>query len=376
MWSIREHMLGDHKSEIDAQTNSPTGLNPTSGSNLYDVDTMHELHRLFVPGDEELSRERVIGKTILALPLMGHDNGAQVFLRPQMDLFTGLAEKFAKHSFKKMQKITCEPGCIAIDTHVHTCYSHDSLANISTVLLAAYSRGLAGIAITDHDTMAGIARASKDAKRLVHEGRLPADFFIIPGEEIGSTNGHIIGIFLKKEIPSGMTAAETVDAIHEQGGIAIAAHPLIEHGLGNLANTLPFDAVESKNEAEVLKFSAAKPEARKNRNDFYAGVIKPQIGSSDSHDAWSVGSCYTILQCEPTPKAVKAAILAGNTIAASDVPENNDPQATNKKRSRALSVLAFARNIDTGICRLTHACSADISVWPDQSLHLLWAGKF
>ncbi|MDI3280573.1 MAG: PHP-associated domain-containing protein [Bacillota bacterium] len=111
------------------------------------------------------------------------------------------------------------------DLHVHTSYS-DGLMSVPELLsFVAQHTHLDGIAITDHDTIAG-----------AQEAALLADWFgveVIVGEEISSRQGHILGLFLEERIPPGLSARETIAAIKAQGGVAIAAHPLSPlHSLG------------------------------------------------------------------------------------------------------------------------------------------------
>ena len=281
----------------------------------YGVETVFEVHRLFSDslGDYEPNAGRLETKALMALPLMGRTNAAELLLKPRMDILITFLKRLALRRLKRLPRIEPPPGCIAIDTHVHTCYSPDSLADVRQMLMAAGRRGVAGIAITDHNAFEGTIRARLIAARLIREHRLPETFFVIPGEEVSSSEGHVIGLFLTHPIPPGMTAAQTVDAIHQQGGLAIAAHPELEHSLGELANTLPFDAEETINAAEEMHFAMARSTLRERRAAFYARVTKPRIGASDAHDPETVAACYTLLSCDPTPEAVRQAILEGRT---------------------------------------------------------------
>jgi hypothetical protein len=184
---------------------------------------------------------------------------------------------------------------VALDTHVHTCFSPDSVADPALMLLAAARRGLAGIAVTDHNTLEGARRAEHVARQLKSQGKLPADFCVIAGEEIGSREGHIIGLFLQAQVPPDRPAEETIAAIHAQGGLAVAAHPLLPSGVGRLATTLPFDAVETVNMAEMLHFAIASGRANRNRAPFYAGLTGACLGASDAHDPSVIGMGYTLM---------------------------------------------------------------------------------
>src|ERR1041385_7118057 len=79
--------------------------------------------------------------------------------------------------------------------------------------------GLDVIAVTDHDTIEGALRARECA------ARRPDAPHVIVGEEVSSRHGHILGLFLEKRVRPGLSAAATIAAIHDQGGLAVAAHP-------------------------------------------------------------------------------------------------------------------------------------------------------
>jgi hypothetical protein len=130
---------------------------------------------------------------------------------------------------------------------------------------------------------------------------------------VSAKEGHIGALFLQRTIPDGLSAAETIAAIHAQGGIAVAAHPMLASGVGALAGTLPFDAVESANAAELLRFTAGPAADWKKRADFYGGVRLPCLGASDAHDPGAVGTCYTLLRTDDrSAEGVRKAMLAAD----------------------------------------------------------------
>ncbi len=103
------------------------------------------------------------------------------------------------------------------DLHLHTQWSDGD--KLDRVLKQALALNLDAIAVTDHDEIDG----ALEARRLVHEKRLR--IAVIPGIEISSRDGHIGALFVQKKIPKGLSAEETVDLIHQAGGIAVAHHP-------------------------------------------------------------------------------------------------------------------------------------------------------
>ena len=100
------------------------------------------------------------------------------------------------------------------DLHVHTRFSHDCVTKPEDLVARCLLREINCVAITDHNTIQG-ALAVKDL----------APFTVIVGEEISTAGGDLIGLFLEEEIPSGLTALETVHRIKDQGGLVSIPHP-------------------------------------------------------------------------------------------------------------------------------------------------------
>jgi predicted metal-dependent phosphoesterase TrpH len=101
---------------------------------------------------------------------------------------------------------------------MHTAWSHDCSIDVGELLHYAARIGLGGVAITDHNTFGG----ALEAVELAREHGL----VVIPGEEIKTDHqGEVIGLFLEREIPRGMSFADTIAAIREQGGLVYLPHP-------------------------------------------------------------------------------------------------------------------------------------------------------
>jgi hypothetical protein len=107
---------------------------------------------------------------------------------------------------------------ITVDLHMHTDWSHDCSIPAEELVEHAETIGLGAIAVTDHNAFAGALEAVEHAT-----GR---ELVVIPGEEVKTDNqGEVIGLFLQGEIPRGMTFADTIAAIREQGGLVYVPHP-------------------------------------------------------------------------------------------------------------------------------------------------------
>ena len=100
------------------------------------------------------------------------------------------------------------------DLHVHTCYSKDSISSPEKVVQHCLDISINCLAVTDHDTISG----ALEVKRI-------APFTIIIGEEVLTSCGEIIGLFLTEEIPPHLSPEETVARIKAQGGLVCIPHP-------------------------------------------------------------------------------------------------------------------------------------------------------
>lgn len=349
-----------------------------SSDEEYGTDTMSELQRLFHTSfaEDEPENAVLLRKALLALPLIGRDNITQLCLRPEKDIYLTIFKNFAVRKFVNSVHVVIPKDCLAIDTHVHTCYSHDSLADPFKMLLSAAARGLSGVAITDHDNLEGARKAQQIASHMIRDHKLPADFLVIPGEEISSTKGHIIGLFLTETIPPGMTPQETIQAIHKQGGLAVAAHPLLPDSLGDLAASLPFDAVESANAAEKLHYAFAKDAVCNQHLDFYNKITAPKLGASDAHDPPSVGMCYTVVMCIPTLQAVHDAIIAGHVTATTGMPEDDLKVLSRNGFPKMLKILESTKTPGLLLGKFMHADKCNLSFYPHPSIQLRWSRRF
>jgi predicted metal-dependent phosphoesterase TrpH len=101
-----------------------------------------------------------------------------------------------------------------IDLHTHSYYSKDSCSTFDDIVRGVIRAGLGAIALTDHNELEG-----------AFELQRYAPFPVIPGEEIKTACGDIIGLFLHERIPPGLTPMETIARIREQGGIVYVPHP-------------------------------------------------------------------------------------------------------------------------------------------------------
>ncbi len=107
---------------------------------------------------------------------------------------------------------------IVVDLHTHTSASHDCRVPPALLLEHAETEGLGAIAVTDHNVFSGAEEVAELAR-----GR---DIVVIRGEEVKTdAQGEVIGLFLREEIPRGMSFGDTITAIKAQGGLVYLPHP-------------------------------------------------------------------------------------------------------------------------------------------------------
>ena len=180
-----------------------------------------------------------------------------------------------------------------LDLHCHTRASFDSLAPPAAIVRAAAERGLTHLAITDHDRIDGALEARDAAPEGLH---------IIVGEEIRTTDGDLIAAFINEAIPPGLSPAEAIAAIREQGGLVGLPHPfdrfrgslLRDAGMTTLASQV--DWVEVHN-ARVIG------NGNELAVDFAHANGLPGVAVSDAHSTMEVGVAYSAVEGDPSTQA-------------------------------------------------------------------------
>ena len=190
------------------------------------------------------------------------------------------------------------------DLHLHTHWSHDSGAQPRSIVDRCIKAGLSCIAVTDHNSIAGAL-----------EVRDLAPFQVIIGEEIKSSAGDIIGLFLEEEIPKGLSPEETVRAIISQGGLVMVPHPFDRFR----ASALTYDALcEMVEQVDIVEgFNAHNFFQRDNEQaaSFARKHRVMQVAVSDSHTPRELGSTYMEMPTfDGTPGGFKEALAQGRQV--------------------------------------------------------------
>ncbi len=193
------------------------------------------------------------------------------------------------------------------DLHIHSLAS-DGVSGVVEILDAAEAQGLDVIAITDHERI----DAAVAAQRLVQDTGRPVQ--VIVGEEISTRGGHLIGLFLTERIKPWGSLKASVARVHEQGGIAIVAHPLVPYPLCARAGAIRSlldeqDEIFHPDGIEAFNPTTAGMRWTRRVPAFVAETGRAPIGSSDAHRAADVGQAFTTFE-GTTPDELRAAIEA------------------------------------------------------------------
>ena len=176
-----------------------------------------------------------------------------------------------------------------LDSHIHSQYSPDSSTKIDDIIKKSIEDNINIIAISDHNTVDGSKLAIKKTKNI-------ENLLVIPSIEISSSKGHILGFGCEELVPRDLEPDETIDLIHDQGGLAIIPHPycFYRHGLFCKANQnkLNFDAIEVKNARFIVGYANLKAKKLASKNNI------PGLGASDSHYIDFLGDAYSLIDCE------------------------------------------------------------------------------
>lgn len=196
------------------------------------------------------------------------------------------------------------------DLHIHSLAS-DGVSSVAEILGAAEAAGLDVIAITDHDRIEAAIAA-----RVLAETR-GAQLQVVVGEEVSSRSGHVLGLFIEKRIRPWQSLRATVAQIHEQGGLAIVAHPLVPYPLCASARSIRRlladpDPAYHPDGMEAFNPTTARMRWSQRAPDFAREVGLSQLANSDAHKAADIGSALTTF-AGTTAADLRAAILAGTT---------------------------------------------------------------
>ena len=187
------------------------------------------------------------------------------------------------------------------DFHMHTNYSPDSLLPPEKLVARCIDVGLNCIAVTDHNTAEGAFHV-----------REIAPFTVIIGEEVGTSEGEVTGLFLQETIPRGLSPLATAKRIKEQGGLVSLPHPFDRFRSEVITRAGIEDVLPYADIVEV--FNARNNMDADNRRAYEFAQEHSLLvsGVSDAHTAIELGRTYVIMpEFDGTPEGFKASLAQG-----------------------------------------------------------------
>ena len=172
---------------------------------------------------------------------------------------------------------------------MHTTYSgipgypflRDSIITLEDVIELTRKKNIDGVAITDHNTIAGALKLKEFVKRR------NLNLSVIVGEEVRTLSGDIVALDVDSRIKHGSSVEETLDRIRECNGLAVACHPYAGNGVGEeMVKTQKFDIIETLN-------SCASRTANIKAKELARSLGLPEIGGSDAHRPEILGNAIT-----------------------------------------------------------------------------------
>ncbi len=189
------------------------------------------------------------------------------------------------------------------DLHTHTYFSPDSLTSPEKYVQACVNRSVNCVAVTDHNAIGGALAIEK-----------LASFKVIIGEEVGSSEGEIIGLFLQEEVPAGLSPEETVRRIKEQGGLVCVPHPF-----DRLRGTRLAEAALMRILPQVEIIEALNARTTRRRDNEHAARFAEEHGlamsaGSDAHTARELGRASVEMPDFEGPREFLQALKQGRIV--------------------------------------------------------------
>jgi predicted metal-dependent phosphoesterase TrpH len=183
------------------------------------------------------------------------------------------------------------------ELHCHSVYSRggkipwEGLSRPEEIAGVLKRRGFGGLAVTDHNTTAGLRSAGAACRK--------SQMVFIPGMEISTRAGHVIALGIDGFVKGGRSVIETVEDIRALGGISVAPHPYDAKGEGIAGHCRYTDAVEVFNSLNLTRIGnwRAKREAQK--------IGKPQVCGSDAHSREMLGMAANLMSAHDADSAIE-----------------------------------------------------------------------
>lgn len=169
---------------------------------------------------------------------------------------------------------------LKLDLHVHTTNSKDAYTFPDQLVALCRRARIDGIAVTDHNVL---------------PKNLPEEMTFIPGIEISTLQGHVIGLGPREHVAKGLSADETIHQIRKLGGVVIIPHPydMFRPSVTPEALTARPDAIEVVNSSSFLHSLTWRRAKR-----FAESRGLPAVAGSDSHIPQTLGRAFTVVDTD------------------------------------------------------------------------------
>ena len=217
----------------------------------------------------------------------------------------GAGEESSRRRLRHMTDGARREDWINADLHVHSNYSKDCASSIESILATAREIGLGALAIADHNEVDGALLA-----RELSGG----DPFVIVAEEVKTSGGEVIGLFLKEAVPKGLSFDDTLSRIKDQGGLVYIPHPFdrlhVTPSYRALVDNLyRIDVIETYNARVTLSPSNLAAERFAAKYNMVAGA------GSDAHVLQGLGTAMLRMPRFSDPEGFMAALWEADIIA-------------------------------------------------------------
>jgi predicted metal-dependent phosphoesterase TrpH len=191
------------------------------------------------------------------------------------------------------------PGVIKVDPHVHSSASFDCNVEPEQVVARCRRLGLGPVFLTDHDTIDGASRLASTAR-------------VVVGEEVMTSAGELIGLFLQTAVPAGLAPAETASQIRAQGGVVYLEHPYDQ-----FRRHLTEDSIESIADLiDIVEVFNGRSDEKANRraSDLCSALGAAPGAGSDAHTLREIGSVFIEMEDFDGPEDFLAKLRAGRIV--------------------------------------------------------------
>jgi predicted metal-dependent phosphoesterase TrpH len=187
-----------------------------------------------------------------------------------------------------------------VDLHVHTLYSIDGCMAPEAVVRLAEARGLGALAITDHNVIEGALAV-----------RRIAPFPVIVGQEISTSDGEMMGLFLEEHVPRDLSGSRTISLIRQQGGLAGVPHPFDRFRRESLKEAVLEEVASELDFLEAFNARVAISSDNRRAQIFALDKGLACSAGSDAHAARELGRTYVEMEPFEDPDQFLASLTRG-----------------------------------------------------------------